>query len=269
MPTPHNPLVSVVIPSYNHAEYVTQAIQSVLCQQYQPIELIVIDDGSTDATPEIVGSLAEQHGFQFIVQANRGVSHALNRAIREYATGEYIAVMASDDYMHPEKIHKQIACFRQHPQSQLCFTQAIEFNSHDGRWLRTFPTRTFAPHMFKHIVLTQPFAAGSVMYSAALFQRLGGYAEELRLEDWDFLIRAAAQTTFCSVYEPLVYYRSHPQNTFKTLGRGRVYQEKKRVLMKNRQLIPTHLLWRSLLAHYLYDHGLYRLTWLNLRGRLH
>ena len=207
MSSQRQPLVSVIIPSYNHAEYLTQAVNSVLQQSYQAVELIVIDDGSTDHTPAVATALAKQHGFRFIQQTNHGVSHALNHAITRYATGEYIAVLASDDHMHPEKIRKQLDCLRKNPSSQLCFTQATEFDTEHGTLLRTFPQRDFQGDMLKRIFWRQPYAAGSIMYTAPLFEKIGGYDENIRLEDWDFLIRAAARTPFCGVYEPLLYYR--------------------------------------------------------------
>ena len=263
------PLVSVVIPSYNHACYITQAITSVLTQGYPKVELIVIDDGSTDESPAIIASLARQHGFRFVQQSNHGVSHALNHAIRNYSTGEYIAVLASDDYMHPEKIQKQIACLRQLPHSQLCFTQAVEFDTEQKRPLRIFPQRNFQGDMLKRIFLRQPYAAGSILFTRSLFEKLNGYDENIRLEDWDFLIRAAAQTHFSGVYQPLCYYRSHPLNTFKTISRREIYKEKKQLLLKNRHLVSPLILARSLLAHYVYDHWLHRVKWLDLRGMLH
>jgi alpha-1,3-rhamnosyltransferase len=105
------PLVSVVIPSYNHARYVSKAIESVLSQTYPNIELIVVDDGSKDDSREVIKELADRHGFQTILnEINRGQSHAFNSAIA-LARGEYISLLPSDDWYLPRKTEVQMARF--------------------------------------------------------------------------------------------------------------------------------------------------------------
>lgn len=97
------PLVSVLLPSYNHEHYVQAAIESVCKQTYQNIELIVIDDGSTDQSVEIISKLQEKYGFNFIKQENQGLIATLYK-LGSLATGKYISNIASDDLYHPEKI---------------------------------------------------------------------------------------------------------------------------------------------------------------------
>lgn len=105
------PLVTVVIPSYNHAQYVGQAIESVMSQTYPNIQLIVVDDGSKDGSREVIGGLAERYGFQAILnEVNRGQSHAFNLAI-ELAKGEFISLLPSDDWYLPKKTEVQLARF--------------------------------------------------------------------------------------------------------------------------------------------------------------
>ena len=105
------PLVTVVIPSYNHAKYVGKAIESVLSQTYPNIQLIVVDDGSKDGSHEVIGGLAERYGFQAILnEVNRGQSHAFNLAI-DLAEGEFISLLPSDDWYLPKKIEVQVARF--------------------------------------------------------------------------------------------------------------------------------------------------------------
>ncbi len=105
------PLVSVVIPSYNHARYVGKAIESVLSQTYPNIELIVVDDGSKDDSREVIKNLADRHGFQTILnEANRGQSHAFNSALA-LARGDFISLLPSDDWYLPRKTEVQMARF--------------------------------------------------------------------------------------------------------------------------------------------------------------
>jgi len=97
------PLVTVVISSYNHEKYVSQSIESVLAQSYENIEIIVIDDGSKDQSVQIIASLAKKHGFTLIARENRGLARTLNEGIG-LARGTYISFVASDDYYFPHRI---------------------------------------------------------------------------------------------------------------------------------------------------------------------
>jgi alpha-1,3-rhamnosyltransferase len=97
------PLVTVVISSYNHEKYVSQSIESVVAQSYENIEIIVIDDGSKDQSVQIIASLAKKHGFTVIARENRGLARTLNEGIG-LARGTYISFVASDDYYFPHRI---------------------------------------------------------------------------------------------------------------------------------------------------------------------
>ncbi len=105
------PLVSVIVPVYNGERYLTKTIQSVLTQDYQPIEIIVVDDGSTDRTAEIVRA---QPNIHYIYQNNRGVSAARNTGIAA-AQGEFLAFLDADDMWVPQKLSVQVSYLTQHP----------------------------------------------------------------------------------------------------------------------------------------------------------
>jgi len=104
---PNQPLVTVVIPSYNHERYVSQAIESVVSQSYRNIEIVVIDDGSKDQSVQIITSLAEKHGFTVIARENRGLARTLNEGIG-LARGTYISFVASDDYYLPSRVENAV-----------------------------------------------------------------------------------------------------------------------------------------------------------------
>ena len=107
------PLVSVIIPAFNAAEYIRQTLNSVLAQTYQAMEVIVVDDGSSDATGAIVEEFVKKDArVQLVRQSNAGVGAARNTAIR-MARGEYIAPLDADDIWFPEKLEKQVACMEQ------------------------------------------------------------------------------------------------------------------------------------------------------------
>lgn len=113
----NTPRISVIIPTYNRAPQVPAAVRSALEQRCQPCEVIVVDDGSTDATVDALGPFTDW--IRYIKTENRGVSAARNRGIRE-ATGEWIAFLDSDDTWHPDKLRKQMECMAR-AGSKVCF----------------------------------------------------------------------------------------------------------------------------------------------------
>lgn len=101
------PLVTVVIPSYNHEGYISQSIESVVFQSYKNVEIIVIDDGSKDQSLKIINGLADKYGFAVIARENRGVAKTLNEGVG-LAHGKYISFLASDDYYFPQRIENAV-----------------------------------------------------------------------------------------------------------------------------------------------------------------
>ena len=103
----NQPLVTVIIPSYNHERYISQSIESVISQSYKNLEIIVIDDGSKDQSLKIINDLADKYGFIVIARENRGVAKTLNEGIG-LANGKYISFLASDDYYLPRRIENAV-----------------------------------------------------------------------------------------------------------------------------------------------------------------
>ncbi|HHQ4574536.1 TPA: glycosyltransferase [Aeromonas hydrophila] len=251
------PLVTVVIPSYNHIKYVENALKSVLEQSYSNIELIVIDDGSSDGSVEFLRSLSYGESCLLVEQSNAGISKTLNKAIRDYSHGKYICILASDDYFHPEKIEKQINAIENYPGSEFCYTKAREFDSESGAAIREFPKKIIQGKVIGSVFFHQPYAAGTIMFTRSLFDRVGGFDEGLKIEDWDFSIRCAAETSFSVVDEPLFFYRSHQNNTIKKLDRRIVFKNKMQTLTKNYMLIsPSRWIW-IVIVHFIFDHYLF------------
>ena len=134
----NNPLVSVVIPSFNHKDFVLKSIHSVLDQTYKNVELIVVDDGSSDGSVELLSAASRKLGFRFIAQENAGVCKTLNRGIQEFSKGEYICTLASDDYFEATKIQKQLGAILSSENIEYCYTQAAEFDSETGSVVNVF-----------------------------------------------------------------------------------------------------------------------------------
>jgi len=247
------PLVTVVVPCYNHECYVERAIRSVIDQTYKNIQLVVIDDGSQDGSVIRLRELSKNYGFELICQENRGVCRTLNRAIQECGRGLLVAILASDDYWHPEKIERQVTALKANPASEFCFSQAIEFDDEEhAEQGRIFPKRVVQGNVLNSVfVRTVP--AGSIIFSRRLYDVLGGFDDNLPTEDWDFVIRSAAATQFVGLPIPLLYYRSHAGNTRKTRDRAVYFHCKLLTFSKNFLLVDP---WRWLFVvclHFAHD----------------
>ena len=108
------PRVSVVIPAFNAKKWIAEAIDSVLAQSFEGYEIVIVDDGSTDATEQALGGLIRAKQIRYFRQEQRGVSAARNRGVDE-SRGQLIAFLDADDLFHPEKLRKQVALFDQQP----------------------------------------------------------------------------------------------------------------------------------------------------------
>jgi alpha-1,3-rhamnosyltransferase len=246
----HHPLITVVMPCFNHAGFVSRAVASVLNQTYPYVQLVVIDDGSRDGSVEVLQRLAAEHGFDLICQENRGVCRTLNRGVREVARGEFIALLASDDFWHKDKLRLQMEALQRQPGAEFCFSKAIEFtdeNNPDAG--RVFPMQCLTGRIIDRVFVRQHVPAGTMLFSRALYDRLGGFDESLKEEDWDFVIRSAAATSFAAVDLPLLYYRSHQGNTMKTRNRAAIFHQKAKILAKNFDLVSP---WRWCFANALH-----------------
>jgi alpha-1,3-rhamnosyltransferase len=246
--------ISVIMPCYNHAQYVERAVMSVYTQTCQEFQLIVIDDGSNDTSVQVLEGLRDRLGFTLLTQQNQGVCKTLNRAIKEAAVGEYIALLASDDFWHPDKLRMQLDSLKANPASAFCFSQAFEFtDENDLTKGKIFPKRCLSGQVLNSVFIRQHVPAGTMVFSRQLYDELGGFDENLKEEDWDFVIRSAAATSFCSVNKPLLYYRSHATNTMKTRKRSSIFHQKIKILAKNFDLVSPFRWYFSVSIHFFYD----------------
>ena len=143
------PLVSVLMASYNHEKYVEAAVRSIMAQKGVAFELIVIDDGSTDSSPEILERLQAELKFSYIHRPNRGLVATMNELV-SMARGKYFCSFASDDIMPQGRLEKQSAYLELHPEESLCFGQIVLMDKDgnhgeefDPRYTRSIPRVTF------------------------------------------------------------------------------------------------------------------------------
>ncbi|WP_278349524.1 glycosyltransferase family 2 protein [Stutzerimonas kunmingensis] len=214
-----NPLVSVVIASYNHAPYIEECIKSILIQTYPHIELLVVDDGSTDDSVERIGRLQAEHGFDFQVQQNQGLTRTLNSAIAR-AKGELIVPFGSDDIMLPERLAKQVAYLADKPEVGICAGN-IELIDSEGKLFPEARQRRDIPFRrmdFDDVFMERkPYApATTLMIRKEALDKVGGFDPEIRLEDLaiELKITHAGYYIDC-LGEVLACHRKHKTNSSK------------------------------------------------------
>lgn len=208
------PLVTIVIPCYNHAEYVQDSIRSVLNQTYVNIELIIIDDGSTDQSVNKIKEMiveCEQKftRFEFRDRPNKGLSNTLNEAL-EWANGEYFSVLASDDQMLPGKTKLQVSAFK--PDIVGVFGGVNIIN--DKNEIIFSRVREYSESNFDDIILTKhDLPASSQMFEKNALKEAGGYNPNVKVEDWDLLLRISKlNKKMVYIPEVLINYRKHDTN---------------------------------------------------------
>ena len=198
-----NPRVSVIIPTYNRAWVLKEAIDSVLAQDYADFELIVVDDGSTDGTDNV---LAGYDNVTVLEQPNQGVSAARNKGVL-HARGTYLAFLDSDDLWLPQKLTAQVGFFRKNPDVVICQTQ--ETWVRNGRRVNSGKRHQKQSGMFfersLELCLVSPSA---VMMEKTFFEQMGGFDESLpACEDYDLWLRINAHHPIYLIDQPLVVKR--------------------------------------------------------------
>ena len=222
-----HPLVTYILLSFNHAQFVEEAIKSIVDQDYDPIEIIVVDDGSTDGSVEILQALQQQHGFNLVTQPNSGVVAALNRGI-SLARGQYVVPHASDDISQPGRTKGQVALLQADP--TIGFTVGgIRKISPEGRLLDDWSNSEVSVFTFDDFVTGRARAiAVSSMYRGDAIQKVGPLDESLSNEDVQLFWRVTDLGYSCLVDHSVraADYRVVPGS----LGRGSMMRHRESFL---------------------------------------
>ena len=217
--TPIDPRVSVIVPTFNRAALLVEAVDSVLAQQGVAFELIVVDDGSTDDTSDVLAGYGSR--IKVIPQENRGVSAARNRGVAA-GRGELIAFLDSDDLWLPGKLRAQVAYMDAHPELGICQTEEIWIR--DGR--RVNPRRRHrktAGMFFERSLELCLVSPSAVMLRRELFEAAGGFDEDLpACEDYDLWLRIGRRHPVGLIDAPMVVKRGgHPDQLSRRPGLDR------------------------------------------------
>jgi glycosyltransferase involved in cell wall biosynthesis len=199
-----NVLVSVIIPTYNRGWILKDAIESVVTQTFSDVELIVVDDGSTDNTKEILDQY--KHQIKVIHQANKGVSAARNAGITA-SIGKYIAFLDSDDIWLPEKLSCQVDFFSSNPDAQICQTEEIWMKN--GKKINQKKKhKKISGYIFERSLALCLVSPSAVMIKKNLFNDTGLFDESLlSCEDYDMWLKVSQKYPVYLINKPLIIKR--------------------------------------------------------------
>lgn len=222
------PLISVLMPAYNHEKFVGSAIQSVLSQSYENFELVVVDDGSTDATLEVIRGFSDPR-IRVVSQANQDAYNALNRCV-DISTGEYLAIINSDDLYLPQRLGDILEELRSF--GGVCaFTEVKAIDNTDNDLPASHPWRKWYEKLKRAYTrstdLYEAFLNGNLMVTSSnlFFHRsvsdgIGGFRKLRFLHDYEFIFRILRQYNTRTLFlrRELLMYRVHPGNTIASAG---------------------------------------------------
>jgi len=254
------PLVSVIIPAYNAELFIEETLKSVLAQTYQRLEVLVVDDGSSDRTAEIVQHYAGWDSrIRLIQQANAGVAAARNRGIQE-ARGQFVAPVDADDIWYPQALELMVQRFAAaSEETGVVYSWSVDIDEM-GQRTGGFHAATLEGKVLKTLLCHNFLGnASSSLIRRSCFERVGGYDEQLKeqnaqgCEDWDLYLRLAEHYAFTVVPKFLVGYRKLPSGMsadFSKMARSQSLMLSR--VRKHHPEIPAVLYQISRSSFYLY-----------------
>ena len=211
------PLISILIPAYNHEKYVKEALDSILDESYPNLEAVIVDDGSSDNTPKIIEQWIEQHQkeikTQYRSRPNKGITKTLNELI-DMAEGEYTLLFASDDRLINNGLSKKYEYFLKNPDKLSVVTDSIVIDEHgkkihDSVICDVHKGRKelyLDDEKFKREIIQKWAMASPRMDNIKIYKMVGKYDESLSIDDWDMCLRIAATGTFGFIDESHLIY---------------------------------------------------------------
>lgn len=208
--------ISVIIPTYNSATTIQRTLESVFSQTYKGFEIIVVDDGSTDTTREILAPYISQNKIRYIFQENAGCGIARNRGVAD-SKGDLIALLDADDYWHTEKLARQVEVFKEKPDTVVCYTECYMVDPYaELIWdvQRSFFSKQRSGWILPYLVTNNMLTISSAMVPRSYFDKVHGFCERydlMMVADLDFWLKLAPYGHFCAITTPLTFYQTRPQ----------------------------------------------------------
>jgi len=207
------PLVSIVVACYNHGDFIEESLRSVFAQDYPNIELIVVNDGSTDRSLEVIERLRSEHHFTLINQSNQGVTRAVSAGL-EVARGEFFLTFDSDDIMLPSRISIQVGHLLKHPELGGCGAN-FQFIDAQGAPMKGAPNKPAARYRFKDFFENDDIWLGgpTAVFRREAVLKAGGYDINNRIQDHHLELRITHAGYPLDIIEDMVtLYRQHGRN---------------------------------------------------------
>ena len=200
------PRVSIITPTFNRAQFILQAVNSVLNQSYPNFELLIVDDGSTDDTKIRLDTALKDPRVHYFYQSNQGQSVARNLALSR-ASGDLICFLDSDDYWVEDKLEKQVSHLAEHPEVDVVYGDIISVDEHDREISRENMKR-YSGNIAKYMVRDNCVSMVTAMARRKCFDELGAMRVTRRVaDDYDLWLRFSARFRFLYVPEFFAYYR--------------------------------------------------------------
>lgn len=248
-----SPLVSIVIPCYNHERFVQYSIQSVIDQTYENIELIIIDDGSKDNSVEKIQEMIDAcekrfARFEFRSRPNKGLSATLNEAL-EWCKGKYFSPIASDDLMLKFKTNTQVNFLEKKPLFAAVFG-SVTIIDNDNEVLNDWIVKNKEWNFNEIIMHRHELLAPTAMIRMEIIKSIGGYNTKFYIEDWSMWLKISEQKSLYSMSEKFSLYRSHDENSSKN---SKKMHKSRLDILKEYE------------GEHLYERALKNIIWLNFR----
>jgi len=231
------PRVSAAIITHNRAHFLDDAISSVLDQTYRDLELIVVDDGSADDTPDVVDRYGSR--VRYIRQEHGGKADARNNAVT-HATGEFVAFCDSDDAWLPFRLERQLTALEQHPHTGMVHGQVVYVDEHrrpladrTAAQRRAFSAAHRKPATYASYAFNCFCLSSTILVRREAFETVGLYDCELPIEDYDFYLRLVLEYEVLFLdWPPLARYRVHDAKTAAhELGAGQIRTAEKHLAL--------------------------------------
>jgi len=208
--------VSIAITAYNTEKYIEKAIESILNQTYKDFELILLDDGSTDHTGEIIDKYKDYKNVRVYHQENKGIPYSKSKCV-ELSRGEYIVIFDSDDIAENTLIEKEVRCFEQSKNKNvgIVYSDAKIINEYDDITRESYVGKLnrMSKNPTMDLIFFPPYPMSSMMYKKEVFNKIGLYDSKYSVSsDYDLMIRMSEHFTWEYIDEKLIRYRRHENN---------------------------------------------------------
>lgn len=226
-----SPLISIVTPTYNRANFLPEAIESVLSQDYENYELLIIDDGSTDNSKDVIEKYMDSKKIRYLYQSNSGQSVARNRGIEE-ANGDFICFLDSDNRWLPGKLSASVEAFERNPEADIVYGDVVLINEQGHEFSRKNMKR-YSGKITTHLLKDNCVSMNTTMSKTNSIRAVGGFSGQVKVaDDYDLWLRLSAEYTYKYIPKLMADYR---------VMTNQISSDKKRRFSSNEEIIRRFL----------------------------